>query len=92
MNKAEEEAERIVEMYWDDFCPKDHFPNNNYCECNSLTQIQAIKCALIHVEGIIDEIKKVNKFYEENGLINSDVMIQPFAHWQEVKQELNKML
>ena len=43
-------------------------------------------------DGIIKALEQVNRFYERNDLINSDIMPQPIAHWQEVKQELNKML
>ena len=86
MSKAKDEADRLVEMYWDDFCPQNHFPNNNFCECNSLTQWQAIQCALIHVEGII-ELLHHNDIYKE--MLNWDNMDD---YWQEVKQELNKML
>ena len=78
-SKAKEEADRIVDMYWDDFCPKNHFPNNNYCECNSLTERQATQCAIIHVEGIIKEINDIEvRYYTE------EYSLQKLIHWQEV--------
>ena len=86
MSKAKDEADRLVEMYWDDFCPQNHFPNNNFCECNSLTQRQAIKCTLIHVEGIIDEIDSMDWEFSTN------IADERREYWQEVKQELDKML
>jgi hypothetical protein len=73
MSKEEQEAERIINLFWDDFCPKDNYPNNNFCDCNSLTQSQAIQCAIIHVEGIIKEINKYS---------NSD--LADIQGWQEV--------
>ena len=79
MSKAKKEAERIVEMYWDDFCPKDHFPNNNYCQCNSLTQIQAIQCALIYVEGIIEALSEIKDIH-----VIGNSLIDEIENWQEV--------
>ncbi len=87
MSKEEEEANRTIEMFWDDFCPKDHFPNNNFCECNTLTQSQAIKCAIIHVKGVIQS----NPTYEdpecEDDICKQVICNKPF--WQEVLTILN---
>jgi len=48
----------------------------------------AIKCAKIAVDYIIDSCEKTLKLYHDNDMINSDIDYQPIEWWQEVKKEL----
>lgn len=77
MSKAEQEAEKILFDY--QFCDAS-LPFND----GIMTDKLAVICAIIHVEGIINELKKLIGFYEDNGMIDSDLSCQPIAHWQEV--------
>ncbi len=77
MSKEKEEAERIFNMY-------DKV-------INSITTKPIKSAALIHVDALINNCQKINKFYEDNGLINSDLMIQPHEHLKLVKQEIEKL-
>ena len=82
-SKAKEEAERIIFDY--QFCDASLEFNDGI-----MTKKLAVICAIIHVDGIIDNIDSM-----EWGLL-TDVSIKSADErrefWQEVKQELNKKL
>ena len=72
--KPKEKAKDLIEKFE---------PFADYTECDVFTQREnmlknAIQCALIAVNEIIDAIDK--------SLINSDI-----EYWQEVKNEINKL-
>ncbi len=75
MSKEEKEAERIINEY--------------YLSPLSINKADSIECAIIHVEGIIKELKRLIGFYEDNGMVDSDLSCQPIAYWQEVLTILN---
>ena len=50
-----------------------------------LTWIQAKECALIAVDEILIEIRKIYDIYTEINIINI------YQYWQEVKQEIEKL-
>lgn len=77
--KEQEEANRIIELYYNtEYCPKNHFPNNRYCDCgDSMNLYQAKQCALIHVDGLI-------YFCEQMELYTS------VDYWQKVKEIIQK--
>ena len=78
--KAKEEAERLVIMF-----------RNTISNCNPLDDFTntIIKCALIHVEGIIDEMNEFENSFSGYGGLKMKTRI---SQLKEVKQELNKML
>jgi hypothetical protein len=54
---------------------------------NLIFEDELIQCALIYVEGIVKEINDIEiRYYTD------EYALQKIIHWQEVKQELNKML
>jgi hypothetical protein len=69
--KQQEEANRIIEMF-------------DNVQGNMVNVDLSKQCAILHVEGIIKEINSFIKFYEDNGLINSDLSCQHLCYWQEV--------
>ena len=79
-SKAKQEAERIVDIYDDAVQDALNYIYNDK---------RAIKCALIQVERIIDELKEFENSLSGYGLLKIKGRI---SFMQEVKQELNKML
>ena len=82
MSKAKQEADRIVKLFYPLTYTAAIIPYSNQ---------DALRCALIHVEGIIKSNPTYIDFEEiENEREDWVVCDKPF--WQEVKQELNKMI
>ena len=79
-SKAKEEAERIVKIFSPMVNPYmgSGMLSNTYDD--DAIKYQSTKCALIYVEGIIEE-------YDISRMVNVDRL----KFWQEVKQYLNKM-
>ena len=72
---AKEKAKELVYKYFsgDDLLYED------------LTWIQAKQCALIAIDEILIEIRKIYDIYTEINIINI------YQYWQEVKQEIEKL-
>ena len=64
MSKEEEEAERIIRTYW-------------VCDVG-MTEKLAIKSAIIHVEGIMDEIQDMDWEF------STRIAAERLEYWQEV--------
>jgi hypothetical protein len=82
MSKEEQEAERILKIHSVTYL----------CDWTIEYEIDILatkRHAIIHVEGIIKELKRLIGFYEDNGMVDSDLSCQPVAYWQEVLTILN---
>ena len=75
MKEPKEEAERIIEMY--------HLVDSSNVIADILTMRQAKQCAILHVEGIIEQMTPIidNCYYHDEY---KWIKIQD--HWQEVLQ------
>ena len=76
MSEAEKKAEAIIEMYWDCLW------NNTIMVVDEEINNQAKQCALIHVDGIIEQMGVIidSCYYHDES---KWVKIQD--EWQEVK-------
>ena len=79
-SKEKQEAERIVKLFYPLTYTAAIIPYSNQ---------DALRCALIHVEGIINEMNEFENSFSGYGGLKMKTRI---SQLKEVKQELNKML
>jgi hypothetical protein len=83
-SKEKEEAERIVRLF---------YPLTYTAAVKPYSSVDAKRCAIIHIEGII---KDNNNTYQWAKNINLDEktihgLSRNIDYWQEVKQEIEKL-
>lgn len=87
-----EKAEELVDkMYNSDYCPKNHIPNNNYCDCPEIGWLQAKSCAKIAADEVWNGIDKNFHAHPDAPALSEIAWNKTHDYWQQVKSEIEKL-